>query len=209
MNDDALRSVGATHPNLAMISRIDLSGCGDITGDGILSLVAPQQNITSLSLRLCSKITDDVLNSLLPRLMNLEFLDLTGCSQLTDESISRVALECPRLSTFSSTTPCRRCRRILRSCRQPPRMHSAVLSSRTSNILRKPSFDDNSSLDQSVVSETLCLIDLSQYSDVTDAGPYSVAMHHPQLSAVTHMNLSGCSKSRMQASCLFSCHNRT
>ena len=41
VNDDALRSVGATHPNLAMISRIDLSGCGDITGDGILSLVAP------------------------------------------------------------------------------------------------------------------------------------------------------------------------
>lgn len=155
-----LKALGALFPNL---QSLDLTGA-KLNDEGLKVLVSPLSRLKSLDLSLCrEEITDNGLKDALsfsPSLESLETLDLSESSAITDKFFEAVLSTLPGLKSLN-----------LSLCTNDDfKLETVVLS---------PWF--------SLKSRNLETLDLSQSSNVTDAGLKAVL---PVLSSLKDLDLS-------------------
>jgi bacterioferritin-associated ferredoxin len=83
VNDDVLRALAP----LTGLTSLDLSGCVQVTDEGLRAALAPLARLTSLNLAYCSGLTDKGVRALLPPFTTLTSLNLADCCGVTNEGV--------------------------------------------------------------------------------------------------------------------------
>jgi hypothetical protein len=100
MNDLRLCLMLGHSRQLAVLRRLDLGGCSNITDAGLASLSSSLTGLQTLNLYGCRNITDAGLSSLSSSLTGLQKLSLSSCENITDAGLSSLSSSLTGLQTL-------------------------------------------------------------------------------------------------------------
>jgi F-box and leucine-rich repeat protein GRR1 len=83
------------------IERLTLTGCANLTDQGIINLVEGNRNLLALDITGINFITDSTVQALAKNCPKLQGLNITGCHQVTDSSLVPLARACKYLKRVS------------------------------------------------------------------------------------------------------------